>query len=83
MVVSRVADAIRVPKAAIFEKEGASQCFAVVEGKAGLRKVQVSFTDDLYARVLSGVKPGEAVITLGQFELEDGAPVKTAQEKAP
>jgi HlyD family secretion protein len=83
VVVRRVVDAIRVPKAAVFEKEGASQCFVVVDGKAVLRKVQVSFGDDQFVRVLSGVKPGDSVITLGQFEMEDGAPVKMAKEKAP
>ncbi len=43
------------------------------------RKVQTGYTDDGYIEIVSGVRPGEKVIVIGQTTLQNGDKVKIEQ----
>jgi membrane fusion protein (multidrug efflux system) len=54
-----------------------NQAFAIVDGKARLRVLQVGEATGDSVRVLSGIAAGETVALERQNELYDGAPVRT------
>ncbi|MBE7558449.1 hypothetical protein HS125_05710 [bacterium] len=47
--------------------------FIAAEGKAVQRKVQTGIEEGGRIQILSGIEPGEKVITAGQEKLKDGA----------
>ena len=74
--------AVTVPKSAVITKEGKSTVFlATTEGKASQKEVTVGAEQGGLVEILTGVKAGDRVITEGQYELPDGAPIKIAEEK--
>ena len=85
IVIRRIGDATVVPKKAIITKEGKTSLFvAGSDGIAKLREVEVGVEKDDKVQIVKGVSAGEKVITLGQFELAEGAKIKEAgaEEKA-
>ena len=62
-----------VPKAAVFEENGHSFAW-IVDGKSRLKKrqVEVAVTNDELARVESGLKAGETVVTNPSKTLANG-----------
>jgi multidrug efflux pump subunit AcrA (membrane-fusion protein) len=44
------------------------------------RTIETSFADGPAVQVVSGLRPGEKVVVLGQYEIEDGAAVTPAKE---
>ena len=86
IVVDTHANAVLLPKRALVYAEGKPYVFAVVgEGeaaKAERRAVELGFTEEDQAEVLSGVEAGERVIVVGQSTLRDGSRVEVrAPEK--
>src|SRR5262249_52364195 len=78
--------AVTVPKAAVVTKEGKDTVFlATPDNKATQKEVSVGAEQGNAVEIRSGVKAGDKVITEGQYELPDGAPIKPAEEteKAP
>ena len=59
-------------------------CYVAVddgEGPAAERRVvELGFTDDLHAQILSGVVPGDRVVVKGQRTLSHGAPLKILED---
>ena len=85
IVIRRIGDATVVPRKAIITKEGKTSLFvAGSDGIAKLREVEVGVEKDDKVQIVKGVSAGEKVITLGQFELAEGAKIKEAgaEEKA-
>jgi HlyD family secretion protein len=87
IVASTIKDAVVVPASALLpcgagvpacsEAQGVSQ--AVVVGSdnvAHLRPIQTGVRDGDKVQILSGLKPGERVVTVGGLGLEDGAKVR-------
>jgi RND family efflux transporter MFP subunit len=71
--------AIVVPKQAIVSREGKQVVFvAGADNVAHMRQVTVGSERDGLAEIVKGVSAGERVITLGQYEIADGAAVRTA-----
>lgn len=78
IVVSRRAVAVAVVRQAVITREGKPTLFVLNGDKAAAREVVLGVENGDWAEIRRGVKPGERVIRLGQYELEDGAAVKLA-----
>jgi membrane fusion protein, multidrug efflux system len=79
LLVRTLKDATVAPDDAI--QHGANGLYAYAVGqdnKAELRKVTVSYSIDGRSVVDEGLKPGERVITGGQFKVQPGSPVSSA-----
>ncbi len=72
--------AIVVPKAAVLTREDKSVAFVVTDDKAHQREVKPGVEQGNDVQILSGVRAGDRVITLGQYELTDGAEVRSKAE---
>jgi len=73
-------DALAVPAVAV--QRGPAGAFAYVVGEdktVSARPVQVESTDTELAVIRSGLRPGETVVTEGQFQLKPGALVEARE----
>lgn len=69
-------DVLRVPASAVFRSEEAWATFAVEQGNAVLRKVEIGETSGLETEVLSGIEEGDMVIAYPSDSVRDGVSVK-------
>ena len=67
---------VTIPKDALLKRGGKDLVFVVKSGIARMREVEVGSSGDDWVEVISGVKPGEDVVVLGQEGLRDGDRVK-------
>jgi RND family efflux transporter MFP subunit len=76
LVIGARNEAIAVPLASVLPTESGMVCFVIEDGKAVRKKIQtgIQLTGDLM-EVLSGIQPGEALVTEGVASLQDGVPV--------
>lgn len=75
--------AVLIPSSAIVTVDGgASQAFVVRNGLAHLVTLHLGLEENSWSEVLSGVSPGDAVVTSGQTYLADGDRVKVAVTSA-
>jgi multidrug efflux system membrane fusion protein len=73
-------DAIVVPTVAVQRGPAGAFTYVVGEDKTvAARPVQVESTETEFAVIRSGLKPGETVVTEGQFQLKPGALVETRE----
>jgi membrane fusion protein (multidrug efflux system) len=73
---------VLVPRAAVLADKGESVVYTVVAGEdvtAERRVVEVGFTDDDHAEILTGLAAGETVVTKGQRSLKHGSPLKVLE----
>jgi multidrug efflux system membrane fusion protein len=71
--------AIVVPDSAVLASEQGFISYVVVNGKAALRAVRVGLrTGDGRVEILTGLHPGEVVISEGSDRLSDGVPLRDA-----
>lgn len=76
-------NAVVVPESAVQASEQGFVVYAVNEGSAKLRVVQVGLrTGDGTVEILSGLKPGEIVVSEGSDRLADGVAVQPVNEGA-
>jgi RND family efflux transporter MFP subunit len=69
--------AVVVPKQAVLTREGKSVVFVVdPDNVAHQKEVTVGAEQGSSVQILLGVKPGDQVIRLGAYELDDGAKVR-------
>jgi len=65
-----------VPREAVLTR-GEEKIVFVVEGNyARMRKVKTGIVTDKFVEIKKGLSPGEKVVTLGNYEVEDGMEVK-------
>lgn len=81
VVTERREGVLLVPREAVLTDKGESVLYVAAapaggEQVAERRVVELGFTDDTHAEILSGVAEGEAVVTRGQRSLKHGAPLK-------
>jgi HlyD family secretion protein len=79
-VVARIvtwekADALKVPQTALFRRGERWAVFALTDGRAQLREVEIGKRSEGEAEVLSGLNEGERVVVHPSDKLEDGARV--------
>lgn len=65
-----------VPQSAIVQSAGETSVFVVRDGKAERRPVETGLTSRGQVEVLSGLEPGEVVVTVGNNSVRDGAEVR-------
>ena len=66
-----------IPEGAVQASEQGFVTYAVQDGKASLRPIQLGLrTGTGVVEILSGLKPGEIVVTEGSDRLADGVPVE-------
>jgi RND family efflux transporter MFP subunit len=76
-VTAASVEALLVPRSAVLPEQDHYVLFTVKEGRARERAVQVVMENEKEAAVNgTDLHPGEAVVTLGNYELKDGMPVK-------
>ena len=77
-------DAVVVPTAAVFKSpEGADYVLvAGADEKAHQRKVQLGIRNNDLAQIVSGVNPGDPVITAGGYAVPDRTKIKIEQPEA-
>jgi multidrug efflux pump subunit AcrA (membrane-fusion protein) len=81
IAIGQASNAIVLPASAVEFEEGTQQAkvFIVDEHHiAHLREVKAVALDDGRVRIFSGVRPGEVVITAGEYGLPDGTEVNPA-----
>lgn len=72
-------DGVTAPSAAVQRGQDGTFVFTVgPDGKAAVQKVDIALTRDGMALFDRGVKPGDTVVTAGQFKLKPGSTVKEA-----
>lgn len=76
IVVWEEEDALIVPSAALFRAGSDWAVFAVEEGRAQLKRVEIGRNNGVDAQVLAGLEPGDSVILFPSAGLEDGALVE-------
>jgi membrane fusion protein (multidrug efflux system) len=77
MVMETVAEAVTVPGDAVLVlPNGEKVAYVLKDGKAQRRVVQTGLEASGRVQIVSGVQPGETVITAGNKKLKDGMEVK-------
>ena len=81
VVIDRHPKAITVPRSAVLFERQQAYVFVVSGGKAKHRDVMTGFDDSDRIEIVSGISVGEQVVATGNYELEDGMPVRVSQPK--
>jgi membrane fusion protein (multidrug efflux system) len=72
-----IPDAVIVPREAVLvTPAGGTVAFVFQNGKVAQRKVKVGIESDGLIQILSGIAPGEKVVTAGNEKLKDGSAVR-------
>ncbi len=72
---------VRVPLAALVDRDGGQVAFVVEEGRARQVSVRTAFVQEDTAAVESGLDAGDRVVVVGQQNLNDGDEVAVVEEK--
>ena len=76
--------ALVVPVSAVLLELSGSYVFVVDDKNIARRRlVQTGLSDDMMIEIVTGLKAGEKVVTIGQFRLSDGDTVKIVPEPVP
>lgn len=70
------ANVLSVPRSAVLYRDGKAYVFAVESGKAALRWIDAGEDDGTRVEIRSGLQANTPVVTLGNYELQDGMAVK-------
>jgi membrane fusion protein, multidrug efflux system len=81
LVTQRHDNALLIPKRALVEEAGEKYVFLLNKDMVVRRTVRVGFTDDVNAEILSGVEPGNSVVTAGQGSLRDGSRAEVVENR--
>ncbi len=76
VVIEQRENAILVPEQALVPLGGDTFVFKVVDGTATLTQVRVGQRRDGRAEIVSGLAPGDVVVSAGHQKIRDGAPVQ-------
>ncbi len=76
MLVFESRENLGVPSPSILVRAGREIVFVAKDGIAVSREVKTGLQNDAWTEILSGLKPGESVITEGQTQLHDGMAVE-------
>lgn len=75
--------AVLVPNAAIVQQGQQQVVYTVSAGKAHLQPITTGIADNQNAEVMSGLKPGDEVVVIGQGNLTDGSSVRVVGAGSP
>jgi len=75
VIAEKHINASTLPLGAVVSPESNPFVFAVSDGKAERRDVITGITEDEMVEIISGLEPGDKVVSVGQAMLEDGTPI--------
>ena len=75
-VLAARADAVRLPRDALLERDGSAGVFVVTEEHAHWRPLTLGVINEGHAEVLFGLEAGDVVVTAGRTSLSDGLRVR-------
>lgn len=75
-------EAVLVPESALVPEGETRHVFAIEDGKARRRVVTLGLRRAGEVEVLSGVRPGDRIVTAGQMRLRDGSSVEVVDAQA-
>jgi multidrug efflux pump subunit AcrA (membrane-fusion protein) len=81
ILLRQEAQIVRIPLAALVDRNGGQVAFVVREDRAQEVAVQTAFLQDDTAAVAGGVSAGDQVVVVGQQNLNDGDEVTVAEER--
>ncbi|MGS2737963.1 efflux RND transporter periplasmic adaptor subunit [Sinomicrobium sp. M5D2P17] len=76
-----VQDALMVPTEALIPIQNGKEIFIVQDGKARAVEVKTGSRTKSDVRVISGLKPGDTILTYGVMALDNGTPVEVTLDK--
>ena len=68
-------DALQIPRSAIIEDQGTASVFVVEDGHAVRRQVETGYGNKGMVEIISGLRDGEQVVTVGQAGLKQDSRV--------
>jgi multidrug efflux pump subunit AcrA (membrane-fusion protein) len=75
--VARKENVVAVPAAAIQSEAGTNYVYAIVDGQARRRNIELGIRDGDRVEVTSGLRPGDRIVTQGSPAVSDGARVSS------
>jgi RND family efflux transporter MFP subunit len=82
IVQEKKENALVVPRSAVLPDDDKQIMFTVKDGKAVKHEVKIGITADALVEVTGeGLKEGDVVVTLGNYELEDGMAIQPAEKE--
>lgn len=69
-----------VPRKAVLTKDGEKAVFVIEGNIAKMKRVKTGIITDKFIEIVSGLKNGEKVVTLGSYELQDGMKIAIRQK---
>ncbi len=76
IVVWEEHDVLTAPASAVFRRAGVWQAFAVIEGRAQLRTLEIGQRNRNYVQIIGGLESGEEVIAFPSDLIADGVRVR-------
>lgn len=70
---------LQVPASSLFRHAGGWAVYLVAQGRAHLTPVQIGQRNGLQAQIVSGLKPGQQVVSYPDSQLQDGSRVRSRQ----
>jgi RND family efflux transporter MFP subunit len=67
---------VTVPSSAVTDMSGSPMVWVLSGGKARMRMVETGLTSNATTEIVSGISPGDTVLTSGFEDLQDGSPVQ-------
>ncbi|MGF1628447.1 MAG: efflux RND transporter periplasmic adaptor subunit [Kiloniellaceae bacterium] len=79
IVIERRENSVLVPESAVFAEGQRRLVYRVVDGRAALTQVELGHRRPGQVEVLSGLGPGEVVVTAGHQQIRDGTRVEIVE----
>ena len=79
LILDSKPDALLIPTQAVIPAQGGQTVFVVSSGKAKEVAIQTGTRTNLKVEVLSGLQPGDTVITTGILQLRNGLPIQVVK----
>ena len=83
IVTERHPSGVLVSRSAVFTDKGDQVVYVAVGTVAERRVVEMGFTTEDRAEILSGIRPGDRVVVKGQRSLKHGYPLKILEDDLP
>lgn len=75
-------DALAVPYSSVISDNNSSGVYVINDGKAYYKNIKTGITDGKLIEVLSGLKNGDVIVTLGMNQLKEGTIVRVSNKES-
>ncbi len=82
VVVDDLSNVLTISNSAIFSEEGITKTYFVKNDTAFVRTIEIGATDGERSEIISGIKAGQQVVTVGKSSLRDATPVIISEKDA-